>query len=185
MKKTVISISFFLILSICAQAQEIKLVKYELKTPPVIGTHNGVTIHEGGNSGLHFIRGSKNEFYLITDRGPNADASEANAGKETILFPFPAYAPKIFKVRAEGDSLRILEILKLKNPTVQMPVASRIRWVWEIPAKWRGSIPTKLWRIWTNGELIVSALLSIQTATFGSGKNMARRFGASTAKPVK
>lgn len=109
-------IAFSLILPICAHAQEIKLAKYELKTPPVIGVYNGVTIHEGGISGLHFIRGSKNEFYLITDRGPNADANEANAGKETILFAFPGYAPKIFKVRAEGDSLKITETVTLKKP---------------------------------------------------------------------
>jgi hypothetical protein len=115
MKTTVAAISFSLSLAICAQAQEIKLVKYELKTPPVIGTRDGVTIHEGGISGLHFIRGSENEFYLITDRGPNADASAANAGKETILFAFPDYAPKIFKARAEGDSLRIVETLTLKK----------------------------------------------------------------------
>jgi hypothetical protein len=98
MKRIVTVISVSLVLPICAYAQEIKLVKYELKTPPVIGAHNGVTIREGGISGLHFIRGSKNEFYLITDRGPNADANEANAGTETILFVLPDYAPKIFKV---------------------------------------------------------------------------------------
>ncbi|MGH7600343.1 MAG: esterase-like activity of phytase family protein [bacterium] len=113
MKKIVISVS--LVLSICAHAQEIKLVKYELKTPPVIGAHDGVTICEGGISGLHFIRGSENEFYLITDRGPNADANEANAGKETILFAFPDYAPKVFKARAEGDSLRVMETFTLKK----------------------------------------------------------------------
>jgi hypothetical protein len=105
-----------LVCSVCAHAQDVKLVKYQLKTPPVIGVHNGVTIREGGISGLQFIRGSKNEFYLITDRGPNADASKANAGKETILFAFPDYAPKIFKARAEGDSLRIVETVTLKKP---------------------------------------------------------------------
>jgi hypothetical protein len=115
MKRIFTAISLSLSLAICAHAQDIKLVKYELKNPPVIGTSNGVTIHEGGISGLHFIRGSANEFYLITDRGPNADANEANAGKETILFPFPDYAPKIFKARAEGDSLRIMETLTLKK----------------------------------------------------------------------
>ncbi len=116
MKKICTAFSFLLSLAVCARAQEIKLVKYELKTPPVIGMYNGVTIHEGGISGLHFIRGSENEFYLITDRGPNADASAANAGQETILFPFPDYAPKIFKVRTEGDSLRVVETVTLKKP---------------------------------------------------------------------
>ncbi len=115
MKKIFTAVSFSLSLAICAHAQDIKLVKYELKTPPVIGTSNGVTIHEGGISGLHFIRSSENEFYLITDRGPNADANEANAGKETILFVFPDYAPKIFKARAESDSLRVMETFTLKK----------------------------------------------------------------------
>jgi len=113
--KTIIT-SFLLVLSVHTHAQDIKLVKYELKTPPVIGVHNGVTIREGGISGMHFIRGSENEFYLLTDRGPNADANEANAGKETILFAFPKFSPKIFKARAEGDSIAILETLSLKNP---------------------------------------------------------------------
>ncbi len=115
MKKNFIFIFPVLVCSFCLHAQEIKLVKYEVKTPPVIGTHDGVTIHEGGISGLHFIRGSGNEFFLITDRGPNADANEANAGKETILFAFPDYAPKIFKARAEGDSLRVVETFTLKK----------------------------------------------------------------------
>jgi len=115
MKNIFIFILFYFFVSIEALAQEIKLTKYEFKTPPVIGTFKDVTIHEGGISGIQFIRGSKNEFYLITDRGPNADANEANSGKETILFAFPNYAPRIFKVRAQGDSLKILKTLPLKK----------------------------------------------------------------------
>lgn len=113
MKKIIVVV--FLVLSIQAYSQEIKLVKYEFKTPPVIGVYKDVTIREGGISGMHFIRGSKNEFYLLTDRGPNADANEANSGKETILFAFPNYAPKIFKIRPQGDSLKILKTMPLKK----------------------------------------------------------------------
>lgn len=114
--KKVFSCSAFLWLGlIAAQAQDIKLVKYEFKTPPIIGTFKDVTIREGGISGIQFIRGSRNEFFLITDRGPNADANEANSGKETILFAFPNFAPRIFKVRAQGDSLKILKTLPLKK----------------------------------------------------------------------
>jgi len=115
MKKTVSFSAFLLIGLIQARAQDIKLVKYEFKTPPVIGTFKDVTIRAGGISGMQFIRGSKNEFYLVTDRGPNADAGEANSGKETILFAFPDYAPRIFKVRAQSDSLKILKTLPLKK----------------------------------------------------------------------
>lgn len=114
--KKIISCSGFLLVSLMqVHAQDIKLVRYELKTPPVIGTFKDVTIREGGISGIQFIRGSQNEFYLITDRGPNADAGEANSGKETILFAFPNYAPRIFKVRAQGDSIKILKTLPLKK----------------------------------------------------------------------
>ncbi|MGH7493838.1 MAG: esterase-like activity of phytase family protein [bacterium] len=114
MKRIIAFIS--LVLSAQAHAQDIKLIKYELKTPPVIGVRNGLTIREGGISGMHFIHGSKNEFYLITDRGPNADANKANAGTETIVFAFPEFSPKIFKVRAAGDSLTILQALPLLRP---------------------------------------------------------------------
>jgi len=97
-----------------ANAQSIRLTTYELKQPPVIGSYYGVEIREGGISGLSFIQGSANEYYMITDRGPNADAANANGGIETKVFPFPKFAPKILKVRAEGDSLRILEAISLK-----------------------------------------------------------------------
>ena len=114
--KKIISCSGFLVVSLMqVHAQDVKLVRYELKTPPAIGTFKEVTIREGGISGIQFIRGSKNEFYLLTDRGPNADAGEANSGKETILFAFPNYAPRIFKVRAQGDSLKILKTVPLKK----------------------------------------------------------------------
>jgi len=115
MKSIFVFLLLSVVVSIEASAQDIKLAKYELKTPPVIGTYKDVTIREGGISGIQFIRGSKNEFYLITDRGPNADANEANSGKETILFAFPNYAPKIFKVRLQGDSLKILKTMPLKR----------------------------------------------------------------------
>jgi len=99
-----------------ANAQDVKLTTYEFKQPPVIGEYHGVAIHDGGISGMSYIQGSRNEFYLLTDRGPNADAANANGGTETKIFPFPKFAPKILKVRAEGDSLRILETLTLKLP---------------------------------------------------------------------
>jgi len=121
MRKNIAPVFFVLFFPLCAQAQEdetkpnIELVKYELKNPPVIGKHNGVTIREGGISGMQYIPGSPNEFYLISDRGPNAGANNANAGKETILYPFPNYAPKIFRARAKGNSLQISKTLPLKK----------------------------------------------------------------------
>lgn len=115
MRRIFIATALALLFSNQAAAQEIKLGKYEFKTPPVIGTFRDVTIREGGISGLQFIRDSENEFYFLTDRGPNADAGAANAGKETILFASPNFSPRIFRVRAQGDSLKILKMLLLKK----------------------------------------------------------------------
>ncbi len=99
-----------------AYSQGIKVSRYELKTPPLLGQFHGVPVREGGISGLCCVHGLKHEFFLITDRGPNADASKANSGVETVLFPFPDYAPRILRVRLQGDSLRILEAMALKRP---------------------------------------------------------------------
>ena len=115
MKKFVACSVLLLLGLIQVRAQDIKLVRYEFKTPPVIGRFKDVTIRVGGISGMQYIHGSKNEFYLLTDRGPNADANEANAGKETILFAFPNFTPRIFRVRAQGDSLKILKTIALRK----------------------------------------------------------------------
>ena len=52
-----------------------------------------------------------NQFYVLTDRGPNADFNgEAGAGK---LFLLPGYTPRIglFELQADGQILLIKEIL--------------------------------------------------------------------------
>ena len=116
MRKIFKPVLLSVIISTQANAQDVKSAKYELKHAPLIGSYHGAEIREGGISGLSFIQGSANEYYMVTDRGPNADAANANGGKETKVFPFPKFAPKILKVRAEGDSLRILEALTLKLP---------------------------------------------------------------------
>lgn len=97
---------------------EVELNKFELANTPVIGTYNNIEFREGGISGLHHIQGTTNEYYLITDRGPNAVADEhPMAGGDAVkLFPFPEYSPKIMKVTASGSSLSIDESFSLKRP---------------------------------------------------------------------
>lgn len=93
--------------------------KYALKTTPLIGTYDNKKIFEGGLSGLDFVNGSNLEFYTVGDRGPNVVATNSlkAAGKDVKFFPFPAYAPKLWRVRAEGDSIRILNISPIKRPS--------------------------------------------------------------------
>lgn len=90
---------------------------YLLTDSTMIGNYNGDPFYEGGYSGLHYIPGTTNEFYVMTDRGPNLDAtSHPSATGTTLLFPFPTYAPKIHRVKAQGDSIVVLNTMTLKRP---------------------------------------------------------------------
>lgn len=110
-------ILFLIFACIFVSAQTIKVDSFYIKNSPLIGTYKGVTIKEGSmGSGICYLPGSGNVFYCITDRGPNADATDANGGKETILFPFPSYTPKIFTLKAEADSLAVVGVLPIKRP---------------------------------------------------------------------
>ncbi len=96
---------------------ELQVDNYLLTDSTLIGTFNGNPFYEGGYSGLHYIPGTTNEFYVTTDRGPNVDAtSNPNATGTTLLFPFPTYAPKIHRVKTQGDSIVVLNTTTLKRP---------------------------------------------------------------------
>lgn len=104
------------------QSSPVHLKSYHLRSTPSIGMYQGEKLndvyYEGGISGMDRILGSDNEFMLITDRGPNvvADKHPMANGQAVKLFPFPEYAPKVFRVKAEADSLRILETIAIKRP---------------------------------------------------------------------
>ncbi|MFM9984889.1 MAG: choice-of-anchor I family protein [Flavobacteriales bacterium] len=92
--------------------------EYTLLNSPVIGTSEGVEIHEGGFSGLFYVPGSENEFYAINDRGPNADANQnIHAGDEpVVVFATPEYAPKISRIQAINNEINILESNEILRP---------------------------------------------------------------------
>ena len=93
------------------------LRNYRYKTPGIIGTYLGQTIREGSmGSGIYKVPGTANEFWMLTDRGPNIDADSLNGNLVTKVFPFPWYAPKVFRMRAEGDSLRFIDTLVIRKP---------------------------------------------------------------------
>ena len=93
--------SVCLLICLSAQAQDIRLTKYTFRNAPAIGVSDAGTLFEGGFSGLYYVPGSGNEFYTVTDRGPNADAVSINNGVPALYFPFPKFNPKIFRIRAE------------------------------------------------------------------------------------
>ena len=91
---------------------------YKNFNSPIIGLYNGISIRETGGSGLAYIPGTEREFWTLGDRGPNLDAINhpQSGGKDVKVFPFPNYNPKIFKVKLEGDSIKILSSVPIKTP---------------------------------------------------------------------
>lgn len=87
-------------------------------TLDVIGTSGGVTVHEGGISGIFPVAGEARTFYAVTDRGPNADASLSPLanGSAAVHFPFPEYSPRIVVINAEQSPWEIESVTPLKRP---------------------------------------------------------------------
>lgn len=86
----------------------------------VLGTGNGVEIRNGGFGSASCAHPTNaGEFYAMTDRGPNADAT---GGK---FFPTPDYTPRIghFKLNNDGTLEKLGEIL-LKDPSGN-PISGR------------------------------------------------------------
>lgn len=92
-----------------------ELQKYRFDASPTIGAYEGLTVKEGGISGIVYQNGI---FYMISDRGPNADlhAAQMPKGKSSLLFPFPKYTPKVWQATLEGDELRVMHKYLIKRP---------------------------------------------------------------------
>ncbi|MEO5911786.1 MAG: esterase-like activity of phytase family protein [Pelobium sp.] len=86
----------------------------------VLGSGNGVEIRNGGFGSAAFAHPyNEGEFYAMTDRGPNADAT---GGK---YFPIPNYTPRIghFRLTEQGTVEKLGELL-LKDPSGN-PISGR------------------------------------------------------------
>ena len=86
-----------------------------------IGIFQQINFREGGFSGLFPIAHTNGkEFWTCSDRGVNVDAANANpvACRPTYdkIYGFVNYAPKIHRIRINGDSLQILETITMKRP---------------------------------------------------------------------
>ncbi|RYD83603.1 MAG: esterase-like activity of phytase family protein [Sphingobacteriales bacterium] len=104
-----------------ADGQITKLQDYQNNYSAKIGTHQNINFREGGFSGMYPVAGTNGkEFWVISDRGVNIDAANANSSscRPTYdkIFVFPNYAPKIHRVRLNGDSVQILQTITMKRP---------------------------------------------------------------------
>ncbi|HTN17091.1 MAG TPA: esterase-like activity of phytase family protein [Chitinophagaceae bacterium] len=110
-----------------SSAQITKVADYKNNYSAPIGTFMGVSFREAGFSALAVIPGTDGkEFWTCSDRGVNVDCASANpAGcKPTYdkMFCFPSYAPKIHRVKTQGDSVQILKTITVKRPNATATV---------------------------------------------------------------
>ncbi len=94
---------------------------YKNNFSPAIGTFQGINFREAGFSGLYPIPNTNGkEFWVCSDRGVNVDAANANPSGCTPtydkIYGFPNYAPKIHRIRLNGDSIQILQTITMKRP---------------------------------------------------------------------
>jgi hypothetical protein len=118
---TLLAVAGLLSVSTRSQAQITKAADYKNKYSATIGTFMGITFREAGFSALYVIPGTDGkEFWTCSDRGVNVDCASANPTgcKPTYdkMFCFPTYAPKIHRVRIDGDSVQILKSITIKRP---------------------------------------------------------------------
>ena len=121
MKKILLPVISLLFTSIGVKAQITKLQDFENKKSATIGIFQGITFRESGFSGLYPIPNTNGmEFWTVSDRGVNVDAKNANTAdcrpKYDKIYAFPAYAPKIHRIKIQGDSIHILETIAIKRP---------------------------------------------------------------------
>lgn len=83
---------------------------HQWKNPAKLGS---TEIKEGGFSGLTHLPGDPADvFYTLADRGPNGEF-----GKDKLrTFPVDPYIPRIYKIRATGGSIEIVETIPLHLP---------------------------------------------------------------------
>jgi hypothetical protein len=97
-----------------ASAAEIRYPDYATATPRVLGEFNGVKVYGGGyGSALALDPRKPGYFYLLTDRGPNTDSTDA----DKKVFPLPRYAPQIGRFRLQGDKLVLVKVIEIRNAT--------------------------------------------------------------------
>lgn len=104
-----------------ADCQITLLKDYQNNYSAPIGTFQGINFREAGFSGLCPVANTNGkEFWTVSDRGVNIDAANANLPEcrptYDKIYAFPTYAPKIHRIRVNGDSIQILQTITLKRP---------------------------------------------------------------------
>ncbi|SDP52166.1 Esterase-like activity of phytase [Mucilaginibacter sp. OK268] len=124
MKKTLLTLFAFsaIALSACKKDHQVNIAPpypdmAEAADPAVLmTTADGVKVYNGGfGSAIAPDSKDANVFYLLTDRGPNAAGSVANA----IIFGKADFTPEIGKFRLKDGKLVLEQAIQLKNTAGQ------------------------------------------------------------------
>lgn len=81
------------------------------KFPGSVANDHKVLLGSVGSDLWHDPSGARDEFWMITDRGPNGQISVA--GKNRRTFWVPEFNPTILKVKTDGQGVRILETVPI------------------------------------------------------------------------
>ena len=119
--KLIMGLTLLIVSGMSAKAQILLMQDYQNYSSAPIGTFQGINFREAGFSALYPIAGTNGkEFWTCSDRGVNVDAANANpsACRPTYdkIYSFPSYAPKIHRIRLNGDSIQILQSITMKRP---------------------------------------------------------------------
>ncbi|WP_082393638.1 esterase-like activity of phytase family protein [Nocardia arizonensis] len=81
---------------------------------PTLGEFGGATVQGSGfGSAWTPAPGTSNEFYGLTDRGPNVDGP----GKNEKLAPVPGFVPKIGRFELAGTRAVLVSAIELRDPS--------------------------------------------------------------------
>lgn len=116
-----LSIAAGLLTPSLSKAQVTLLHDYVNNKSAAIGTFQSIDFREAGFSGLYPIANTNGkEFWTVSDRGVNVDCANANPAEcrptYDKMYAFPSYAPKIHRIRVNGDSIQILQSISIKRP---------------------------------------------------------------------
>ena len=81
------------------------------KFPGSVANDHKVLLGSVGSDLWHDPKGPRDEFWMLTDRGPNGQI--AVDGKNQRTFWVPEFDPTIVKVKTEGKAIRILEAIPI------------------------------------------------------------------------
>jgi Esterase-like activity of phytase len=83
--------------------------------PGSVPDDHGIMLGGIGSDLWHSPGDPPNEFWMLTDRGPNGESKVQ--GQERRTFPVPEFTPTILKVRADGGTLSLLDAIPIVGPS--------------------------------------------------------------------